>query len=387
MGLDSLQTPSVELYDRASAHRIPFPDTPEGHQVAKLLLPWLENSVTHYVANVTTSLYVLRIDDMLVPVTVNNKEYENSYVCSPFTHYVTYAREELYKLKSSFLESILGWMLDGMGLLLKAGHMNQTVHINNGLFSTNLYPTRVPRNLIEGLRLLRTKFPEHTIIFRSLTPILNGAWIHVLRQEQFRFIPSRQVYLFAPPSGKARWLIKRDRRLLIKNKYEVVPPERLTLTDVPRLRLLYNMVYLEKHSRCNPWFTEAFFDQALLSGTLQIYALRNELTGTLDAVLGFYVKDGVMTTPVFGYDTSLPREVGLYRMLSAVLIDISEQFGWQLHESSGAAEFKRNRGAIPHIEYSAVFDADLPWIRRAGWTVLDRLLNRIGVPLMRKWKL
>lgn len=387
LSLDHAQAAAVELYDDAAAHRIPFPDTEEGRKAAKLLLPWLEHSATHYIANVSTRLYVLRLGDMLLPVTVNDRQYENSYVCSPFTHYVTYAGKELYKLRLPWLEAVLGRLLDGVGLLLKAGRINRTVHVNNGLFSTNLYPACVPSLLPDGLRLLREAFPGHTIVFRSLAASLNADWIAALRQERFRLIPSRQVYLFAPPNAKARWLIKRDYGLLKKNGYEVVPPGSLTSADIPRMKSLYDMLYLDKHSRCNPWFTEAFFAQALESGTLQLYALRNEATGKLDAVLGFYVKEGVMTTPVFGYDTSLPQELGLYRMLSAVLIGISGQSGWRLHESSGAPEFKRNRGAVPDIEYSAVFDAHLPWTRRACWFVLERLLNKVGVPLMRKWKL
>ncbi|UQZ81289.1 hypothetical protein SK3146_00445 [Paenibacillus konkukensis] len=387
MPLHSGHTPDVELYDRHSAQQIPFPPTAEGRRAADLLLPWLERSASHYIANVTTDLYVLRLGDMLLPVTVNSGQYENSYVCSPYTHYVTYAKEELYKLNRPSLESMLSLLLGGVGLLLKAGRLNQAVQVNNGLLSTNLYPAQASALLPEGLRLLRTAFPEHAILFRSLTPGLNESWIRSLREERFRFVPSRQVYVFRPPNAKARWLIKRDRQLLAKNGYAVVTCDELSAEDIPRLKSLYDMLYLEKHSRCNPWFTEAFFAQALQSGTLRLHALRHQETGRLDAVLGFYGIDGVMTTPVFGYDTSLTKELGLYRMLSAVLIGLSEQLGLQLHESSGAAEFKRNRGAAADIEYSAVFDAHLPWSRRAGWIALDRLLNRIGVPLMRKWKL
>ncbi|WP_332310230.1 hypothetical protein [Paenibacillus sp. P22] len=74
-------------------------------------------------------------------------------------------------------------------------------------------------------------------------------------------------------------------------------------------------------------------------------------------------------------------------MLSAVLIRTAGSSGHLLHESSGAAQFKRNRGAVSDIEYSAVYDAHLPWHRRAGWSFLHLVLNRIGIPLLRKYKL
>jgi hypothetical protein len=74
-------------------------------------------------------------------------------------------------------------------------------------------------------------------------------------------------------------------------------------------------------------------------------------------------------------------------MLSAVLIGIAARNGNLLHESSGAAQFKRNRGAVADIEYMAVFDAHLPARRRGGWSVLASVLSRIGIPIMRKYKL
>jgi hypothetical protein len=40
------------------------------------------------IANVRTRLLVLLDGDVAVPVTVNDAEYDNSYVCSPYTAYV-----------------------------------------------------------------------------------------------------------------------------------------------------------------------------------------------------------------------------------------------------------------------------------------------------------
>ncbi|WP_374016341.1 hypothetical protein ABU162_18735 [Paenibacillus thiaminolyticus] len=73
-----------------------------------------------------------------------------------------------------------------------------------------------------------------------------------------------------------------------------------------------------------------------------------------------FCRDGVMTTMLFGYDTALPQELGLYRMLSAALLELARENGDLLHESSGAAQFKRNRGARADIGYSAVFCDHLP---------------------------
>lgn len=44
-----------------------------------------------------------------------------------------------------------------------------------------------------------------------------------------------------------------------------------------------------------------------------------------------------MTTPLFGYKTDLPKEKGLYRILSSKLYNESENNSLILHMSSGAA--------------------------------------------------
>jgi hypothetical protein len=132
-------------------------------------------------------------------------------------------------------------------------------------------------------------------------------------------------------------------------------------------------------------FNERFIKLALLQKTLHLIAIKKD--GHIDAVLGYFCRDGVMTTPLFGYDTTLPLELGLYRMLSAVLFSIARENGHVLNESSGAAQFKRNRGGFAAIEYSTVYDRHLPWYRRLCWTVLAVLLVAIGIPLMQKYKL
>jgi hypothetical protein len=58
-----------------------------------------------------------------------------------------------------------------------------------------------------------------------------------------------------------------------------------------------------------------------------------------------------------------------------------------LHQSSGAASFKRARGLIANLEYSAVFVQHLPFYRQLVWWFLGLLVNRIAVPLMKKYKL
>lgn len=378
---------TVVQYDRDTMEEIEWPDTEYGRYAREYITPLLKLGTEHYIANVRTTVKVLTVDGLPIPITINEAEYDNSYVCSPYTHYVSYAREELALLNNKLLESMLSVLLRGMGRLLRQARFNRVIQINNWLLSTNLYPAISARQLTGILHYLRRAYPGYTLICRSLSHETSGDIPVTLQRSGCKLVPSRQIYLLHPHSlgSKARWLVKRDRSLLAKHGYTEVPPEGIAAEDIPRIVELYRLLYIGKYSAHNPQFTEAFIALALEHGTLQVYGLRKD--GRLDAVLGFYARDGAMTAPLFGYDTTLPQELGLYRMLSAVLIGLAGSKGLLLHESSGVGQFKRNRGATGATEFSAVYDRGTSLLNRCGWSFLELLLRRIGIPLIQKLKL
>ncbi|CAI6082763.1 GNAT family N-acetyltransferase [Cohnella sp. JJ-181] len=382
----------IFFYDSLNIDDCPWPDTAYGQYARHYLAPIVTSGSESWVGNVRARLVVMSVDGIPVPLTVNDAEYANSYVCSPYTHYVSYARQELSLLRSRALIAALSALLTGIGGLLKASRFNRVVHVNNWLLSTNLYPSLSDEQWSAALDRLILAFPGHAIAFRSLNAALNARELQLLQDRRCRLVPSRQIYLLRTgdpdfANAKARWLLKRDRALAERHGYAVSGPADMTAADIPRIAALYKMLYLEKYSLHNPQFTARFLETALAEGTLELHGYRDAVTGRLDAVLGFYAREGAMTTPLFGYDTSLPQEIGLYRMLSALLIGLARDRGLLLHESSGAAQFKRNRGAVADMEYTAVYDRHLPAWRRASWAALEGLLGRVGVPLMRRYKL
>ncbi|SEB23509.1 GNAT family N-acetyltransferase [Paenibacillus sp. 276b] len=380
----------VCFYDRNSLQDMDWPNTEDGRDARAYLEPMMLQGTRDFIINVNTTLLIARIDDLVLPLTVNDAEYENSYVCSPYTHYVRYAKQELTMLRKPLLEKGLFALLSVVGWGMRQSQINKVVHINNWLLSTNLYPAMSGEQAVCLLAAVRERYPEHAVIFRSLCPGLHSDLTGELKQAGCQLIPSRQIYLYQandPNFGnaKSRWLLKRDYELLTKHGYEFVSGSNLTEEDIPRIAELYRLLYLEKYSYDNPQFSEQFIATAKASGTLTLYGLRKE--GRIDAIMGYFCRNGVMTTPLFGYDTALPQSIGLYRMLSACLIGQARENGHLLHESAGAAQFKRNRGAVSDFEYSAVYERHLPMSRRWCWLLLERLLNRVGVPLMRRMKL
>lgn len=394
-------TANVKWYDETNIGELMWPDTEYGWYAKKYILPlMIGQSVSAYIHNVRTRVLVVTVDGIPMPVTVNDTEYDNSYVCSPYTHYVTYAGEELVNLRNRPAEALLGGMLNMIGLLLRKARFNRVVQVNNWLLSTNLYPALSPGQLKVVIDELQQRYPRHAILCRSLNRAASGRLLDAMKEKGCKLVPSRQVYLLHggwgqdgalaeaaphPVNAKARWLVKRDRGLIRKQGYSISGPSDMRPDDAPRIKQLYDMLYIHKYSACNPQFTEQFIQLAIETGTLELYGLRKN--GRLDAVLGFFAREGIMTAPLFGYDTTLPQKTGLYRMLSAVLIGIAEERGLLLHESSGVGQFKRNRGAVAELEVTAVYDRHLPLMTRACWTMLEKLLHGIGVPIIRKLKL
>lgn len=382
----------VQFYDCDSVQEMVWPDTEDARYARAYLEPMMIQGTTEFMTNVDTTLLLARIDELVLPVTVNEEEYDNAYVCSPYTHYVRYAKQELTLLQKPMLEKGLSILLSFIGWGMKKSRINKVVHVNNWLLSTNLYPAMTGEQAVQLLEAVKERYPGHTVIFRSLSAGLHSELLKKLQEEGCRSIPSRQIYLYQANdpnfgSAKSRWLLKRDRALLDKHGYELVSGAALTEADIPRIVELYRMLYLEKYSYDNPQFNEHFIAAARANGALNLYGLRRQGQERLDAVMGYFCRNGMMTTPLFGYDTGIPQSVGLYRMLSACLIAQARVHGMLLHESAGAAQFKRNRGAVADFEYAAVYDQHLPMRRRWCWALLDRLLNRIGVPLMQRMKL
>lgn len=375
----------LELYDPSSLALIPWPSSADGHYAQKVLTPLLLEGSQHFVQNANTQLFVLLCGEIVLPVTVNRSERGNSYVCSPFAHYVSYAKEELYELKNPVLERVLAPVLEGLGAVLKAGQIDRVLHVGNWLLSTNLYP-QLSREHIERItRFLAQKFPDCAVVWRSVVEVpLEGITSPVSPQHfstDFKLIPSRSVLFLNARAGThgRKKDFKHDLKLLRSSPYQLRPAR---AEDLGRIRDLYNLLYLDKYSRLNPQFTPAFFELAFKTQMLELFVLEQE--GRVDGVLGFFSRGELMTCPVLGYDTSLPVEAGLYRILSAHLVLIAQKRGLILHASSGVAAFKRSRGAVPALEVNAVFDAHLPLYRRVVWTLLEWTVKRAWRMLERR---
>ena len=172
--------------------------------------------------------------------------------------------------------------------------------------------------------------------------------------------------------------VKKDLKALDSlTDYRPVSHQMITVEDAPRITELYKMLYLEKHSRLNPIYTQKFVEHALSDGWLDFYGLRH-ISGRLDGVFGCFKRGVLASTPFIGYDTARTSCRGFYRLLVAMLLRVTAENRWLLNYSSGAGEFKRRRGAVASWEWNALYVRHLPPQRRWPYRLLQLLMNSAG---------
>ncbi|WP_395645465.1 hypothetical protein [Terricaulis sp.] len=369
-----------ELFDPAIGPRAGWP---ADCGLERNYLEGFAHGSTPLISNLRTTVTGLRAGARIFPLTVNESEYGDSYVCLPHSAYALYAKEELRIVKAGAWTPALAALASSVGATLRAARVNRIVHINNYMLSTNLHGDWSGEDLDAIRDLLVACFPDHFIAIRSLNPWSNAALLQRARQSGWTLMPSRQIYV--TDDLAADWASRRDTRrdiaLLHANVDRIDDLATLRPGDAERIAALYAMLYLQRYSTLNPAFTPAYIDMTHRCGIMHYRGLRDG-DGALSAVVGCFVRGDVLTTPIVGYDTHRPAADGLYRMASVSYAQMALERGLKLNGSAGAASFKRNRGARPVIEYSAFWTRHLSPFRRGVIAALSTALNRIGAPLM-----
>lgn len=374
----------VKLYDAKNIDSIEWSTKRDGHLIRNYFEILMINSINKYIKNIETEIYLLEIDDILLPISLNQKEFSNSYVVSPYTHYISYAKEELWELGNKRLEAFLSNVIEGIGFLLRKSNLNKVVVVNNWLLSTNLYPSLTSDQIKKMTEFLTNQFPKHTILMRSINETLHSQMISSFNSEGYKRIMSRSIYLFDPSiplTKKQRKALNQDKKLLEKFNYQI---RDIQSGDYQNVEELYNQLYIEKYSTNNPQFTEHFFKNAAIHNTLQFKLVLKDKK--VIGVIGYFVRDGVLTTPVLGYEIKSEKEAGLYRVLSMLITKEIINKNYMGHRSAGAGSFKRKRGSVQEIEYTYYYNKHLSFKSMLAWNSLKMIMDIVIEPLARKMR-
>jgi hypothetical protein len=374
---------SPTLYTKENIHTLTFPQTEDGDYARRYLLPMVMDGVEEYICNAhNTQLMLAKVDDVIIPITLSDFHPDNTYTVSPYSHYISYGGyEEVKHLNNPFIEILIKLLLFPVAWYFRAADLDKVAYVNNYLLSTNLYPSVDSDQLLALSEALPRWFPDRVIVFRSVDTRKNLHILDTLTEEGYDLVLSRQVWFMDPAESVVSRGYKEDRRVLRNHKYVVVDGKDFSDDDLMRSVVLYNMLYLEKYSYYNPQFAFEFLKLARDAGTLHMRALKHD--GKMDGVIGYFIRNGVMTLPLLGYDTSLPQTEGLYRLLTQLTIQEGLRQHLLIHSSSGVGKFKKARGGKSAIEYNAVYHQHLPIWRQVPWKLM-KMISKYAIPYFQK---
>ncbi|MFN8411729.1 MAG: hypothetical protein U0Z26_05025 [Anaerolineales bacterium] len=371
------------LFTKENINELQWPSTADGEYARNYLLPMMQGNPQTYIKNVyNTQLMVIKVDDVIIPITVSDFHPNNTYTVSPYSHYVSYGGfEEVKHLNNPPVEALIKFIMNPVAWYFKQTELDKVVYVNNYLLSTNLYPSVNSEQLSAVCEALVKWFPDRVIVFRSVDQRKNPHIYQTLEANGYEMVLSRQVWYMEPEDAIRTRQYKEDMRVLRKHGYEVVDGKKLSDEELVRALHLYNLLYLEKYSYYNPQFTLEFMKLARDEGILHLRALKRD--GQINAVMGFFIRNGAMTQPLFGYDTSLPQEEGLYRLLTLITLQEGLQRNLLVHASGGVGKFKKVRGGKSVTEYNAVFASHLPMKRQRPWKLI-KLISKYAIPYFKK---
>jgi hypothetical protein len=376
----------VEIYE--SADNIPFAELEPLGLKPEFLQALLTSPSHRWVENVNSRMGLARIGKFCFPLTINDTEYENSYVCSPFTALISYPLDELSHIDSFAVRGAIRLLTAVMSPQLRFARINRVLCVNNAMLSTNLYPSWMGESLNLLTRELASRYPRHAIMFRSLNFATTPKLCEAFQASDYQFVPSRLLYVIDPNDRTV--LDKKnnqiDFRFLRQSTYSVVPHEGLTDRDDERIKSLYDQLYLKKYSRHNPQFSVELIRLFRRTRQVQFMGLRSK-SGELVGIIGTIEMNGQFTTPIVGYDFGLPATDGLYRLLTTLVIQKAFAEKKLFNMSSGVGKFKKHRGAVPFLEYSAIYTRHLPGLPRLMWRTVACLMKRVAAPLVQKYEL
>ena len=79
------------LFTKENIHTLQFPSTADGDYARHCLIPMMMDDPQKYIRNVyNTQLMAVKIDDVILPITLTDFHPQNTYTVSPYSHYVSY---------------------------------------------------------------------------------------------------------------------------------------------------------------------------------------------------------------------------------------------------------------------------------------------------------
>lgn len=384
----------VSLFNSVQANSIQW----ENYQAGSMLRPFfetlLQTPIDQCVRNGVGTMQLLALDDALIPIQIISGQapFNSAYICAPSGQYVHLAIEEIEKEVNTsqvWYQPLAKPFLQTFGAMAKRTGFDQVVQIDQWLLSTNLHHPLRYEALQTATHHLAERFPQHALVFRSVSDLFDQDLAAHLQALGYQPVVSRKIYALDTTLDRA-FVKKRmsiaDQKLWQKqqSQYHWEVMAQADCCTLNTLRQFYEALYRQKYTQLNPAYTPLFLQKAHAARLLTFHLLRHTPTNALAGFSAFFERNGILTTPLIGYDPALPPEAGIYRFLHHRAVQEALTRNLKLHLSSGAGQFKTLRGAMAGIEYHWVYTRHLPWKRRLPWQVMQALTRYVAVPTLQK---
>ncbi|NOK16542.1 DHHA1 domain-containing protein [Corallococcus carmarthensis] len=364
----------MTLYDADTVDACSWPQTPQARLARDYFVPVMKRGSTAFLSDRTT-LRLVAMDDLRIPLAINEAEYGNSPMHSTWVRYiglpVAAVTAETYGAARAV---VMRGAMRTLGAMLKAARIDKCVYVDHWLVLRNLHVSLDEAQVERLTAFLAEHFPGHAIVFPAINPASASPLLNTLAARDYGFVYAAHTRMTLPTQDVSRQVRenrRRDGRLLEAAGYRVVDGRELP-GCAPRLRELYRSLNADKyHSTLD--FTEEFFAWTLREGIFQ-YRLAVK-DGRVDGFYATHVSDDVVWSPLFGYDLSLPQELGLYRGLVHRLMQDALEVGLTIELGPGADPFKSLRGSQPVPRWSAFHVKHLSGFRQYAWRTLQRYVN------------
>ncbi|MGE6763237.1 GNAT family N-acetyltransferase [Corallococcus interemptor] len=364
----------MTLYDADTVDACSWPETPQARLARDYFVPVMKRGSTAFLSDRTT-LRLVAMDDLRIPLAINEAEYGNSPLHSLWVRYiglpVQAVTAEAYGAARAV---VMRGAMRTLGSMLKAARIDKAVYVDHWLVLRNLSVSLDEAQVERLTAFLVERFPGHAIVFPAINPANASPLLNTLAARDYGFLYGSHTRMTLPTQDVSRQVRenrRRDGRLLEAAGYRIVDGRELP-DCAPRLRELYRSLNADKyHSTLD--FTEEFFAWTLREGIFQYWLAVKD--GRVDGFYATHVSDDTVWSPLFGYDLSLPQDLGLYRGLVHRLMQDALEVGLTIELGPGADPFKSLRGSQPVPRWTACYVKHLSGFRRYAWRTLQRYVN------------
>lgn len=313
----------------------------------------LSKKSNFFIRNSRTNLKVISVDNFALPFTVNSED-GGFYLDSVNILHITYPVEELKKFGHTAIN------LGGLEEIKDFLDIQKYIYLNNWLLTTN-QPQYIPENILEKIKnYFIEKYTDYLIISRGIPEDAKG--IHDIHKNQnFRLIPYRPVWVWHYPPSRKRSHLERDMKLLAKRMDKFQEVTHLDDELAIKIMNLYRQLYINKYTQYSTDFTHEWFKIACASGLFKFDLLYEgeELKGFLN--YSPYNRGGLVLN-YLGYDcfNESEKQNATYRTIFAKSIQNAQVQKCDIFLSGGCGGYKENRGAVKEIEYEGYYIDHLP---------------------------